>query len=120
MHDLIVDTEMVHTNDGPPQPRSSNFVECLDLNCEWCHGNLILHDNEIAEYINKLEKENRDYLWCIKYLNEWGVSKDQKLSHIIRSAQQSVHPTASGAGGRRFLANLLVSLGKYLVKIGGG
>jgi hypothetical protein len=36
------------------------------------------------------------------------------------AAQQSVQPTAFGAGGRGLLANLLVSLGKYLVKIGGG
>lgn len=38
----------------------------------------------------------------------------------VKSAQQSVHPTASGVGKRGHLANLLVSLGKYLVKLGGG
>ena len=55
----------------------------------------------------------------------------QNTSHLIVASnmlaysqkqyvQQSVHPTASGAGGRGLLANLLVSLGKYLIKIGGG
>ena len=38
----------------------------------------------------------------------------------LEAAQQSVQPTAFGDGKRGHLANLLVSLGKYLVKIGGG
>lgn len=38
----------------------------------------------------------------------------------LEAAQQSVQPTAYGVGKRGHLANLLVSLGKYLVKIGGG
>lgn len=43
-----------------------------------------------------------------------------KVSVGKASAQQSVQPTAFGVGKRGHLANLLVSLGKYLIKIGGG
>ena len=38
----------------------------------------------------------------------------------IGNAQQSVHPTAFGVRLRRYIQNLLVSLGEYLIKIGGG
>ena len=54
-HLLMCDTEAVFTDDGDPQPRSSVFVECLDINCD-CHGDFILHDHEIAEYIERAEE----------------------------------------------------------------
>jgi len=46
-------------------------------------------------------------------------SPELRAEHL-HAAQQSVQPTAFGVGKRGHLANLLVSLGKYLVKIGGG
>lgn len=52
MHDLIVGTEMIHTDDGEPQPRQSMFVECADMNCE-CGGKFFLRDNEIDDFISK-------------------------------------------------------------------
>ena len=79
MHDLIVDTELIHTDDGEPQPRSSNFVECLDMNCEWCHGDLIILDNEIANFINNAEAK-------------------------LRAAEHRLHLTAFGVGMLAFLA----------------
>ncbi|MBM3182276.1 MAG: hypothetical protein FJZ86_18310 [Chloroflexi bacterium] len=39
---------------------------------------------------------------------------------FLEAAQHGVQPTAFGVGKRGHLENLLVSLGKYLVKIGGG
>lgn len=85
MHDLIVDTELVHTDDGEPQPRSSNFVECLDMNCKWCHGNFIIRDNEIADFINNAETK-------------------------LRAAEQSVYLTAFGFGLAGFGLGLVVGI----------
>ena len=48
------------------------------------------------------------------------VAKGVIISREENNAQQSVQPTASGVGKRGHFANLLVSLGKYLVKLGGG
>jgi hypothetical protein len=52
-HDLIIDTEVVFTNDGEPQPRSSIFLECLSYEND-CGCSFILRDNEIIDYINSL------------------------------------------------------------------
>ena len=62
MHVLICDAEAVFTEDGPPQPRSSVFVECLDVTCE-CKGKFILRGDEISDYIDKSEE-------LLKNLNE--------------------------------------------------
>jgi hypothetical protein len=49
----------------------------------------------------------------------WGTAVENTHWHI-GNAQQSVHPTAFGVRLRRYIQNLLVSFGEYLIKIGGG
>lgn len=54
-HEFLLDTELIHTNDGPPQPRRSIFLECVNYkDCE-CGGKFILRDNQIIDHINQLQ-----------------------------------------------------------------
>ena len=52
-HDFYLDSEVVFTDDGEPQPRSSIFLECFAGDkhrmCPF-----ILRDYEIVDYINSL------------------------------------------------------------------
>ena len=53
IHDFILDTEVVFTDDGEPQPRSTIFLECLSYENE-CGCSFVLRDYEIVNYINSL------------------------------------------------------------------
>ena len=45
VHEFYLDADFIQTDDGPPQPRRSIFIECLK--CK-----LILRDNQIVEFFN--------------------------------------------------------------------
>ena len=55
----------------------------------------------------------------IKKESTWGTAVEN-THWRTGNAQQSLHPTAFGVRLRERFKNWLVSLGEYLIKIGGG
>jgi len=50
--------------------------------------------SSLSKELRRLRKLEKDYLWCIRYLNEWGIEKDHQLSLLKwQSAQQNMHWT---------------------------
>lgn len=51
--------------------------------------------SSLSKELRRLRKLEKDYLWCIRYLNDWGIEKDRQLSLLKRkSAQQNMHLTS--------------------------
>jgi len=96
-----------------PIREDKDFVCFLDVEIykdwgshTWAQENFLVHGYD-------------DVLWTSNVDSAVGYLRSDLL-RIMPNAQQGVQPTAFCVGKRGRLANLLVSLGKYLVKIGGG